>query len=125
MLHGIEIELKQYEGICKGVLKTEPLDKIFAIKGGKRRLIGYVARADNATVLLIRHLKADLREPVRKEVERLRLEQGGCSISKHLACAPDPRAIKAYVKGEFKKKKTTVVAPEILDPDGNPIEKGD
>lgn len=112
MLHGVEISIKQYAGMCKGVYKTEPLDCIYAAKGENKRLLGYVARVDGATCLLIRHLKPELREPVRLEVERLRIEQGGCSISKLVSCPPDPKVIKAYVKGELRKPaKATVVMP--------------
>ena len=113
MLHGVEISIAQYAGWCKGVAKTEPLDVIYATSNGQRRTLGYVGRFDNATTLLIRHLKQELREPVRLEVERLRMEQGGCSITKKVACPPDPALIKAYVKGDLHKSpKTTIVMPD-------------
>ena len=113
MLHGIEITLEQYTGMCKGVIKTEPIDVIYATSNGEKRKLGFVSRFDNATTLLIRHLKPELREPVRLEVERLRMEQSGCSITRLVSCPPDPKLIKAYVKGDLNKSpKTTIVMPD-------------
>jgi len=116
VLHGIEISIRQLTGNRRGIPATEPLDVIYASREGNRSKLGYVARFDNATVVLIRYLPADEREPLRKEVERLRLEQGGCSISKRIASVPNPKLIKAYVKGDLKKKAPTT----IVMPDGTP-----
>ncbi len=116
MLHGIEITIKQMVGRNKGLLVTEPIDVIYATRNGATRKIGFVGRFEGATVLLIRHLKLDMREPIRKEVERLRREADEpWGISTNIASPPDPKLIQAYVKGELHKKTTT---SSIILPDG-------
>lgn len=118
MLHGIEITIKQMVGRNKGLLVTEPIDVIYATRNGETRKIGFVGRYEGATVLLIRYLKLDLREPIRKEVERLRQEADEpWGISTNIASPPDPKLIKAYVKGELHKKKTIIIMPPGTDED--------
>ena len=113
MLHGVELSIRQFTGHrlgVAGVFETQPFDVIYASRGGQTRTLGYVDRTDNAPVMLVRHLKPDLREPVRREVERLRLKGGGCSVSKIIRCPPSPELIKAYLQGDLQKTpKTTVV----------------
>ena len=123
MLHGLTITIGQMVGRKKGVLVCENLDVIYATRNGATRKIGFVGRFDGATVLLIRHLKPELREEVRNEVERLRAaDPDGCSIAGGVSSVPDPKLVKAYVKGELKKKKTTIIMPDGSDAgdDGEP-----
>lgn len=123
MLHGVEIEIEQFSGMHKGLIKTEPLDVIWACRDGKRSKLGYVARAPDATVLLIRYLPPDEREPIRAEVERLRHESGGYPITKRIGSIPDPRLIKAAVKGDIQRKSATTST--IVMPDGTPAQSED
>lgn len=109
-MHGITFSIEHMAGMCKGVWQTAPIDFIFAERNGKREKIGLVGRHDGARVLLRKHLKKDLREPLRKEVERLRLKSGGCSIdTKGISVLPDPRLIEAYLKGELNRNKSVVL----------------
>ena len=118
MLHGVEIHLEQFAGMKKGVYTTAPLDKVYATKGGKRSLLGYVARVDGAALLLIRYLPTqEDREAVRQAVEKLRHESGW-TTNKKLASVPNPTLIKAYVDGEVTRKSATTTT--IVMPDGSP-----
>ena len=126
MLHGLEITIKQMVGRKKGMWVTEPIDVIYATKNGNTRKIGFVGRHEGATVLLIRHLKLEMREPIRLEVERLRREEDEpWGISNRIACPPDPKLIKAYVKGELHKKKTTIILPEGVGDDDDDDDDGE
>jgi len=116
MLHGVDIVVKQLSGWSPAGPKTEPIDVIWAYRKGVKSKLGYVKRKDNAPITLIRFIPEDMREPIRLEVEKQRLQQGGCSVAKHVNCIPNPKVITAYVKGELKKPKPTT----IVMPDGTP-----
>jgi len=127
MLHGIEITIKQMVGRKKGLLVTEPTDVIYATKNGITNKIGFVGRYEGATCLLIRHLPLEVREEVRREVERLRTgDPEGCSIAATVSSVPDPRLVKAYVKGELHKKKTTssIILPDGMESDDEDDDSG-
>lgn len=118
MLHGVVITIRQMVGNKKGVLVTLPTDAIYATRNGNISKIGYVGRHEGARCLFIRHLTLEVREDVRKEVERLRTgDPEGCSIAETVSCVPDPNLIKAYVKGELHKKKTTIILPDGVGDD--------
>lgn len=116
MLHGLEISIAQMAGKKKGVHVTEPVDVVYATQSGtgQRRKIGFVARHDGATVCFIRHFRAELKEDVRKEVERLRhATPEGWTIAARASQMPDPQLVQAYLKGDLtKSKKTTIVRPD-------------
>jgi len=127
VLHGVEITIKQMVGRKKGMLVTEAMDVIYATTSKGTNKIGFVGRHEGATCLLIRYLTPEVREEVRKEVERLRTgDPEGHSIAATVSSVPDPKLIKAYVKGELTKNKTqsTIILPEGVgeDDDG---EEGD
>lgn len=122
-MQGVEISIGQYSGYCKGVLKTEPLDVVYAHRGGQTAKIGYIARADGASLLLVRWIEPDERETVRAAVEQLRTEEGLFSTSKHVASIPNPQLIKAYAKGDIEKKSSTTST--IVMPDGTPATQDD
>lgn len=114
MLHGLDISIAQMAGRKKGVYVTEPVDIIYASQGGSVRKIGFISRCHNGKVCLIRHLRPELRQEVRDEVERLRLaEPEGYTVAARTSSVPDPKLIKAYIKGELKKPApTTIVRPD-------------
>ena len=118
VMHGIEFSLVHMAGLCRGVWQTLPMDVIWAERNGNRRKIGFVGRHENARIVLLRHLKQDIREPFRLEIERLRLVSGGCSIDRSgISVLPDPRIVEAYVKGELHRKKSTLLMPAGIPSD--------
>ena len=117
MLHGLGIDLIPFVGMCMGLPKALPLDRIIAFNDSGRRLIGHIGTQDNAMCKFDEHLRFELMEDIRNEVEKIRLERGGNSVSKRFACQPDPKAVTAYVLGELHKKTTTIIMPPGADDD--------
>ena len=120
MLHGIEVSIAQMTGRKKGVYVTEPIDVIYASQNGSVRKIGFISRCHNGKVCLIRHLRPELRQDVRDEVERIRLAAPeGFTVAARTSSVPDPKLIKAYLRGDLKKPApTTIVRPdgELFNP---------
>lgn len=113
MLHGIDIVLTPYIGNCMGQQKTEgSLDIVWAVRNGERSRLGHLFHSGKGSWLsLIRYVKPDLREPIRQEVERLRIEAGGEPIAARTSCVPDPVKVRSYIKGGYKKRKKTIWTP--------------
>ena len=129
MLHGLTITVRRLEGRRMGSWHASKDDLVEATYNGETRKLGFVGRFDGACVRLIRHLSEDVREPVRKDIERLRLEQGGFSIAPFMAVIANPKLIEAYERGDLQKSSpTTIVRPDGFpfgdDTSASPTEEG-
>lgn len=109
----LEVEISQWCGYQKGLLVYMPFDTVHVVKSdGTRRHVGFVDRRPGATLRFVRVLDKDLREAIRKQVARLREEQGLPPISLLTVGPPDPRIVAAYLKGEkLRERPTTIIVP--------------
>lgn len=123
-LGNYEIFLQQLIGKCKGLLNVEPIDVIYARNKGTGQVgkLGFVCHHEQAPVLFVRFLPPSIRDQIAKIVKQIRHDNDSYSVSDLIVCPPDPRLVKAYIKGDIKRKmtKTTVVAP-----DGEPFATGE
>jgi hypothetical protein len=84
-----------------------------------------VDRRPNATLRFVRCLDKDLREAIRKEVAKLRDQQGLPPISLLTVGPPDPRIVAAYLRGEkLRDRPTTVYIPGNEDGQAEPAGEG-
>lgn len=114
----IEVELVQFVGRSRGLLKTLPLDRVVVIKSsGERVSVGWLDQKPNAVLRFHRYLPdPNMREEIRRHVAALRHAQFGWSIAGFSVSPVDPRRVKAYLSGEKEqtKKKSTIWVPESM-----------
>lgn len=123
----LEVAIQQFSGVSKGLVKFLPMDTVHVIKpDGTRRHVGFVDRRPGATLRFVRVLDKDLREAIRKEVAKLREQQGLPPISLLTVGPPDPRIVAAYLKGEkLRDRPTTVYIPGSDDGQAEPAGEGE
>lgn len=128
MPQGVEIQIRQTEGRQKGLHVTLPMDDVLVLHNGMRRRVGFVDRSPGATVRFCSWLtdnkateqdEMNAREAVRKEVERLRDEQGLPPIS--LMTAGPPKNRLTLKKHIHRMKHGTGKKTFILGANGQPL----
>lgn len=112
----IDVELVQFAGKCKGVYVTQPMDQVVVVESsGKRTKVGFLDHGLNAVLMFHRCLHVELRETIRRECAAIRKANGLPEISGLTVGPPDPRKVKAAIKGErTRTKKSTIWVPSTF-----------
>lgn len=106
----LDITLRQPLGRKKGVVVPLPMDCVFVTPpDGQAREVGFVDRAPNAMLHFVRFLDPELRAFIRTKVAEMRERAGLPSVHPLTSSVPNPRLIRAYLNGDFKKRKRTTV----------------
>lgn len=111
----LEVTLIQFEGRCKGRPKSLDFDRVYVCKGLKTSHVGFLPHKENATLRFTRFLPEDLKAEIHKACREIRKADGRPPIADFTTAPPDPRLIRAALKGQRRgKKKTTsqIILPE-------------